>query len=109
MLDRDKLAKELQDAMDELFPPAFERLFLTLVPETTQDGLDKAKEFGQCAKDMISEDLANRFAASIDAYVRNVDIWGFILTTGSPVMQQARIESPSPITNGYIPNTLHVK
>ena len=60
-------------------------------------------------KDREAEPLASSLAAAIDYYVKNIGLQGIILTTGTPVAQQAIITpAPTPIVAGIIPNTLKV-
>ena len=47
---------------------------------------------------------------AIDYYVKNISISGTVLTTGSPVAQQAVIiPAPTPVVAGVIPNTLKIQ
>ena len=57
----------------------------------------------------VIDPLAKRLAAAIDYYVRNANVYGTIITTGSPVTQMAAISSPTPLTNGKIPNTFGIQ
>lgn len=109
MLQVGELEKALTRSLEEVLPSALEEAFKHVLPCTSEDGNEKAKEFGQCISDMISEPLGTRFANAIDYYVKNADVYGQIITVGSPTTQTARIESPSPLTNGKVPNTLGIK
>lgn len=108
MLNEQKLYQEIKKAFDETFPSAFENAILTTFPGQSSTGKDIAKQFGKSVNDAIAEPMAKRIAAAIDYYVRNIDVYGTIITTGSPVTQTAIINSPMPLTNGKIPNTLGV-
>lgn len=109
MLQVGELEKALTRSLEEVLPSALEEAFKHILPNSSEAGNDKAKEFGQCITDMISEPLGIRFANAIDYYVKNADIYGQIITVGSPTTQTAKIESPSPLTNGKVPNTLGIK
>lgn len=109
MLQVNELEKALTRSLEEVLPSALEEAFKHILPCTSEDGNAKAKEFGQCISDMISSPLGSRFANAIDYYIKNADVFGQIITVGSPTTQIARIESPSPLTNGKVPNTLGIK
>lgn len=108
MLNPDKLKSELQKAFEEVLPNAFEQALVQTFPEKTEEGSKKAKQFGETITEMLSEDLATRIAGAIDFYVKNISISGLIITMGSPFTQTANINSPSPVTNGLVPNSLKI-
>ena len=109
MLNENKLYKEIKASFNETFPTAFEHAFRTTFPEQSAAGNEVAKQFGKSIDDAISDPLAKRLAAAIDYYVRNANVYGTIITTGSPVTQMAAISSPTPLTNGKIPNTFGIQ
>lgn len=109
MLQVTELEKALTRSLEEVLPSALEEAFKHVLPNSSKAGDEKAKEFGQCISDMISSPLGTRFANAVDYYIKNADIYGQIITVGSPTTQTARIESPSPLTNGKVPNTLGIK
>ena len=109
MLKKDKLEQEIKRAFDETFPGALEQAMLKIFPEQSKTGDNIAKKFGETVNDLISEPMAKRLAAAIDYYVRSADIYGTIVTVGSMVTQTAVVNSPSPLTNGKVPNTLGIK
>ena len=108
MLKESKLKQEIKKAFDETLPTAFEQAFLLTYPEKSKIGSKIAKQFGEVINDLVSEPLAERLAAAIDYHVRSANVYGTIITTGSPVTQTAFVNSPSPLTNGKIPNTLGI-
>lgn len=108
MLNEQKLYKEIKAAFNETFPTAFQHALKTTFPGQSSVGDDVAKQFGKSIDEAISEPLAKRLAAAIDYYVRNANVYGTIITVGSPVTQTAVINSPTPLTNGKIPNTLGI-
>ena len=80
-----------------------------IFPEQSKTGDNIAKKFGETVNDLISEPMAQRLAAAIDYHVRSANIYGTIITVGSMVTQTAVVNSPSPLTNGKVPNTLGIK
>lgn len=109
MLDVDNLQKSLQVAFEEVLPSAFEEVMRAILPMQSSDGDEKVKAVKEFVKDLISEDLSTRIASAIDYYVKNADVYGSLITTGSPITHMVKIESPSPLTNGKVPNTLGIK
>lgn len=109
MLKVDDLQKSLKTAFDEVLPAAFKEVMRAMLPMKSSDGDAKVDAVGEMVKDLISEDLSTRIASAIDYYIKNADIYGQIITVGSPSTQTAKIESPSPLTNGKVPNTLGIK
>lgn len=103
------LQKALQKSFEEVFAPAFEEAFRAMLPETSKKGKDKASEFGEIIKDQIAEPMSTRMAEAIDYYIKNADVYGTIITVGGMTTQTASINSPSPITNGKVPNTFGIK
>ena len=98
MLNPSGLEQQIKNALDQYLPVTFEQAAHVLIPAKTEDSDDLCKEFGQT------------LAAAIDYYVKNISISGTILTTGSPVAQQAMIApAPTPVVAGVIPNTLKVQ
>lgn len=109
MLNPTGLEQQIKNALTQYLPPAFEEAAKQLMPAMTDAGKDMCKEFGQTVSDTLAGPLASSLAAAIDYYVKNITFQGTILTTGSPVAQQAIIiPSPSPTVAGIIPNTLKV-
>lgn len=108
MLKVDKLEQEIKKAFDETFPGALEQAMLTIFPEQSKTGDAIAKKFGETVNELISEPMAQRLAAAIDYHVRSANIFGTIITVGSMVTQVANVNSPSPLTNGKVPNTLGI-
>lgn len=109
MLNVKELEKALTRSFEEVLPIAFEEAFKHVLPQCSDNGAKVAKDFGQTVSDLISEDLGVRIANAIDYYIKNADVYGKIITVGSPTTQMANIESPSPLTNGKVPNTLGIK
>lgn len=108
MLNIASLQKEIQAAFDETLPGAFEQALLKTMPTHTEAGDAMAKEFGRTVNDLISESLSNRLAAAIDYHVKSATIYGTLITVGSPFTQTCVVTSPSPMTNGKVPNSLGI-
>ena len=104
-----ELEKALTGSVEEVLRSALEEAFKHVLPCTSKAGNKVAKEFGESITKMIAEPLGIRFSNAIDYYIKNADIYGQIITVGSPTTQTAKIESPSPLTNGKVPNTLGIK
>lgn len=110
MLNPDGLEKQIKNALEQYLPPTFEQAAHILLPSKSDAGDEICKEFGQTVSDLLAEPLASSLAAAIDYYVKNISISGTIITTGSPVTQQAPIvPAPTPTVAGVIPNTLKIQ
>jgi len=110
MLKPDVLQQQLADLFHNTIPVAFKQAYIQLLPEKSEAGDKAAEKFGQTMDDMLSEQWAATIAQAIDYYVKNAQIYGKILTVGSPTSQMAMVNStPLPATNGSIPNTLGIK
>lgn len=109
MLNVKTLEEELKKAFSETLPLAFEEAMKSTFPQDSELGADIAKTFGEVIDDLVSESLAQRIAAAIDYHIRSATIYGNIITVGGPTTQYATINSPSPLTNGVLPNSLGIK
>lgn len=110
MLNVDDLQKSLQTAMENILVPGIEALIRQYQPHQSTIGDEKAKEFANSFKEMIVPSLSKLYANAIDYYVKNAQIFGNLITTGSPTTHTCIINSTSvPSTNGSIPNTLGIK
>lgn len=110
MLKPDVLQQNLADMFHNTIPTAFEQAVLQLFPEKTYAGDERAKEFGKTMDEMLSDKWAETMAQAIDYYVKNAQIFGNLITNGSPTTHFCSINStPMPVTNGAIPNTLGIK
>ena len=105
MLNVVRLEQEITKAFKEVFPTALETAFKQTLPEKTNDGDQKSKEFADTFTKLIAEDMGKRLANAIDYYIKNANIYGTIITMGGPFSQTAVIQSPSPVTNGKVPNS----
>lgn len=105
-LDKAKLQKNLKKMFDDLLPNAFAQALDETFSEKTKKGTEISQKFGETIKDLLSEDMSIQMSEIIDAYVKNANIHGTIITMGSAVTQTASINSPNVIINGKVPNTL---
>ena len=109
MLDVGRLKRQIESGIKNIVVPAIKEMELHRHPQTSDAGNDMAKEISEMFDEVVTEALADVIANAIDYYVKHIAITGQIITTGSPTVQQARINSMSmPILNGKIPNTLGV-
>ena len=108
-LKKGTLKAEIQAAIEEILPGALEKGFKRTLPRNTEIGNKTAKRFAQTITELLAEPMAKALSGAIDYHVRSANVWGTIITVGSPVTQQAHIESPFPPTNGKIPNTFGIK
>lgn len=110
MLKVSDLESQIEAALNSTLPKAIETCKLGEFPEDSDMGKEHAKKVADTFKEMVCPQLAKLLAGAIDYYVKNISITGTILTTGSPVAQQAIIMmAPMPSTAGVIPNTLGIK
>lgn len=103
------LQKALQTAFEEILPSAFAEMFKAMMPVQCDDAKDKEEALKDVIKTLIPKDLSIRIAEAIDYYIKNADIYGKLICVGSPSTHTCMINSPSPLTNGKVPNTLGIK
>lgn len=108
-LKKETLKQEIQDAIEQLLPPALEEAYKHTLTRNTESGRKAAKNFADVATELLAEPMAKALSSAIDYHVRSANIWGQIITNGSPTTHYCRINSPSPLTNGTIPNTFGIK
>lgn len=110
MLNVDRLKDNIQEALENTIPPAIETCIYNKFPVKSETCRKEAEEFAETWKEMVCEPLAELLANAIDYYVKNAQIFGTIITVGSPVTQTAVVAStPTPTINGSVPNTLGIK
>lgn len=111
MLNSNQLASDLKEIFDDILQPSLESALRSLSGEETENSIKVAKMFAENLTEMMAKPFSDRLAAAIDHYIKSGCISGTILTTGSPVAQQAIIAPGSPlgmVTSGKIPNTLGI-
>ena len=110
MLDKDTLKENLANGISTIVRPAIEECFKRMWPSKSNIGDSYAEAFANNFDEMVSDQLAEVFAAAIDYYVKNIEIFGTVITVGSPTTQTAQINGMStPLLNGAIPNTLGIR
>lgn len=108
MLNLNTLEQQLKSGFEDVLPGALEQAYRITYPGQSAQGNAMCTAFGQTASKLLAGPLAKIIAAAIDYYVKNISISGTIITVGSPVTQQAQIQSPTPLTNGKVPNSLGI-
>ena len=108
-LNKKTLKEEIQSALEELLQPALEQGYKSTLTRNTEAGANAAKKFSEVITELLAEPLATALAGAIDYHVRSANVYGQIITVGGPTTQTARVNSPLPLTNGSIPNTLGIK
>ncbi len=109
MLDVNGLTDDIKSAIKDTIPNAIKTAMFYTMPNQNKDAEEMCEEMGKHVAEELADSLASRIATAIDSYVRCMEFQGTILTTGSPVAQQAVIfPSGMPVTNGKIPNTLGI-
>lgn len=109
MLDPLVLQNQLQNAFQTVFNNAAKAAVLATFPAASNAGEEYAKSFADTFSEVVSLPLAQVMANAIDSYIKNISITGTIITVGSPTTQTAKIiTSPTPVSNGKIPNTLGI-
>lgn len=108
-LKKSTLENEIKSAFEELLPMALEEGMKATYPRRTESGDEAAKNFADVVTEILSAPLAKALASAIDYHVRSAEIYGNLITNGSPSTHFVSINSPSPITNGKIPNSLGIK
>lgn len=111
MLNSNTLSKELKEMFDDILPDALETSLNAMSDFKSKEIEEKNKDFAEMFTEMVSKPLADRIASSVDHYIKTACISGTILTTGSPVAQQAII-APGMACGmalaGKVPNTLGI-
>lgn len=109
MLDTDKLKSEIMDGIRNIIIPAIENIELLKTPQQSELTNKLAKDVAETFDELVTEPFADIIANAIDYYIKNMNITGTVITTGSPVTQTAVIVPAStPITGGKVPNTLGI-
>ena len=109
MLNKQTLQKEIQGAIEELLPNALREGLKSTFYRETESGNKMADRFASVVTELFAQPFSEALAAAIDYHVRSANIYGTIITVGSMVTQTAVVNSPSPLTNGKVPNTLGIK
>lgn len=109
MLNVNTLKTQIQCGLQRIYEPAIEQVVLMLFPEKTNQTDELAKDMAASFVEMTAEPMAEILANAIHYYVKNIDITGKLITTGSPGTHICNISAaPNPISAGKIPNTLGI-
>lgn len=114
MLQPKVLKQDLKDTFSQIIPNAIEVCMRGTFNQMTDVTENMCSEFAERFDKMVSQALADRIGDIIDQYLKSMCIYGMVLTTGSPVTQQAMI-NPGGVLNvanpvaGALPNVLGVK
>lgn len=110
MLDVNTLESQIKKSLSNIIPNAIKECKLAELPEYSEFGEEHAQQIADLFDELVSESLAKCIAGAIDYYIKNAQIYGTIITAGSPVTQSATIVSTNnPSLNGITPNTLGLK
>lgn len=110
MLNKDILKKHISNAITTIVCKGIKRAMLTIQPVQSDAGNNAAERFANTFSETVSDSFAEVIASAIDYYVKNIEIYGTVVTIGSSVSQTAKINSGSiPQVNGYVPNTLGIR
>lgn len=109
MLNKEALKGELEIAFMNTIPNAVERAWLEALPKS-DEGDKLAKKFGETLSQYLAQNWAMYLSEAIDSYIKNIELYGEVMTTGSPTNQVAMINCiPTPSINGSLPNTLGIR
>lgn len=111
MLDVNYLSDQITQAIQNTLIPALELAFTNHYDIKTEKDAERAKNFANTIDEMVSGNLGELLANAIDTYFKMGELRGLIVTTGTPVTQQAQIipqNLGSPMA-GAIPNTIGIQ
>ena len=111
MLDVDLLSEQIAQGIRTTIIPAICRMEMQRAPIKNNQVRKECEAMAKAFDDIVTDRLAEIIAKSIDYYIKNGDIHGIIMTTGSPTIQFANVNSAiadTPVTKGVILNTLGI-
>ena len=114
MLNNKQLKEDLKNTFSQILPNAIEVCMRSTFVEMTDQTENLCSEFAERFDAMVSDQLAERLADIIDQYLKSACIYGNIITTGSAVMQTAKL-NPGGVLSvgnpfaGKLPNILGIK
>lgn len=110
MLNSDTLSEYISNAIRTIVCPAIKQCILNSFPNKSDSGDEIAETFSNNFDDLVSDQLGMAIASAIDYYIKNAELYGTIITSGSPTTQVARLNPMSmPLINGAVPNTIGIK
>ena len=109
-LNISSLEDDIRKMIEETMPQLFEDAFKSVLPQETDEGNAIAKRFSKTITNGLSKQWPSRLAQTIDSYIKNIELYGTVLTTGGPTTQTAMINCVgSPVVNGGPPNTIGIR
>lgn len=109
MLNPDTLKENIEAGIRDIVCKATTECFKRSYPVESDIGNTTAENFGNNFNDLCAGPLADILASAIDSYVRQMELHGTVITTGTPTTQTAQIvASATPIVNGTVPNTVGI-
>ena len=110
MLNPTDLGEYITNSIRTIVCPAIKQCILNSWPEKSDKGDEIAESFANEFDSLVSEELGNAIAQAIDYYIKQIELYGTVITTGTPTTQTAQINGMSvPMINGAVPNTLGVR
>ena len=110
MLNPQTLAEYISNSIRTLVCPAIKQCLLNSYPMKSDIGDQIAENFANNFDDLVSDQLGTCIAEAIDYYIKNAELYGTIITVGSPTTQTAKLlPSPMPMINGSVPNSIGIK
>lgn len=110
MLDRNTLKEHIANGISTIVCPAIKECILRSYPVESDIGNATAEKFANNFDELVADQFAEIIASAIDYYIKNAELYGTIITTGTPFTQTAVLTpTPVPISNGKIPNTIGIK
>lgn len=109
MLNSTKLCSDIQSAIEETLEPALKDAIKILFLQKSDEGDAIAEQFASTVTEQIAEPLGSRIGEAIHAYIKNISIYGTVITVGSPTTQTAVISPATPVTGGKVPNQLGIQ
>lgn len=110
MLNSSNLAEYISNGIRTIVCPAIKQCLMTSWGNKSDIGDQIAETFANQFDDIVSDALGEVIAEAIDYYIKNAEIFGTVITVGSPTTQTAQINGmPTPLLNGSVPNTLGIR
>ena len=108
MLKQKELTTMLKHTIKDCAYVAMKSAMLGESKRNSKANKEKIDKFAKTFSSILAKNLSEGMAIAIDTYIRSIEFTGLIITTGTPVTQQATIV-PMEIGNfmaGIVPNTI---
>jgi hypothetical protein len=110
MLSEQLLKANITQAVYKHTKNAAQRAMMSMQTEKSEAFEMAAENFAETFAVLLAEPLATEMASAIYSFVKNAEIYGTLITTGSPAMQTVVVNStPVPVANGAVPQTLGIR